>query len=154
MSSFKPRKVDSTSLFLTDHREEKKFWYLDPVVQPVVQVRSNGLFEDPDARVVVPQPLQAGPALFEANNVAGNVVAPAGVAGEVVEIRTVTLLSNAGGNYAMEDDGLAITGPVAVALGATEELLPVPIPLAGGSNVGIQNGLAADVWWARGVRLR
>lgn len=155
MSAFKPRKVAAASFFVTDQREEKKFWYLDPVVQPVVRVNDDGTFVDPAANVPV---IEALPFLLAASQtqqdaIAGDANHNLGVLNEVWEIRSVTLFSAAGGNYAVEDDGQIVGPTVAVALGATEELVPVPLPLAGASVITINGGLGADAWNIRNVRL-
>lgn len=155
MSAFKPRKVAAASFFVTDQREEKKFWYLDPVVQPVVRVNEDGTFVDPSASIPV---LEAAPFLLaisqtQQDGIAGNDVHNLGVVAEVWEIRSITLTSAAGGNYAVEDDAIIVGPTIAVGAGATEELVPVPLPLEGGSVIGINGGLLADAWAIRNVRL-
>lgn len=157
MSSFKPRKIDSAGLFVNDYRDDRKFFYLDPVVQPTVQILPSGLFKDPSPTVLQAlinvAPLDAAIAAIENNGAAGNVAIPVGAVGDVVELRSITLMSAAGGNYAVEDDGVQIAHLVAVAMAATEELLEVPVPVAGGSDITILGGLAPDDWNIRGVRL-
>ncbi|MCK4393439.1 hypothetical protein KAX17_11090 [Candidatus Bipolaricaulota bacterium] len=153
MSNIRPRKIDSAALFRDDWREDHKFSFIEQTIQPVVVVRNDGTFEDPDARVVVPAPLVAGPVLLEADGLGGADAIPAGAANEIVEIRSVTFLSAAGGNYALQDDGVQVTGLVAIGLGATGELIDVNIPVAGGSLIGVLGGLIGDTWNIRGVRL-
>lgn len=157
MSSFKPRKVASSALFLNDYREEEKFYHLDPVIQPVVQIQPSGLFKDPTPTIlqayITPTPFQAADALIEANAIAGNLPTVVGAVGEVIELRSITLVSAAGGNYAILDDGAQVSPIVAIALGATEELVNVGIPVEGTSAITIVAGLAADTYSLRGVRL-
>lgn len=152
MSSFKPRKVDAPGFFVNDHREEEKFWYLDPVVQPVVHVRSDGTFEDPDARVVVPSRFVVGREF--ADGIVGNAGYVVGVAGQTWEIRALSYTSVAGGNFGMEDDAVLIGTIIAIGAGATGQLIDVgPIPVAGGSAITINSGAIADQWNMRAVRL-
>lgn len=157
MSSFKPRKVGSDVLFLNDHREEGRFWHVDPVVQPTVQILPSGLFKDPSPAVLQAlinvAPLDAVIAAIENNGAAGNAAVPVGAVGEVIELRSISLTSGAGGNYAVEDDGVQVTDLEAIGVGVIGELLEVNIPVAGGSNITITNGLAPDIWNIRGVRL-
>lgn len=152
MSAFKPRKVAAASFFVTDQREEKKFWYLDPVVQPVVHVNADGTFEDPAARVTVPTRFAI--AMGEADAIPGNGNWTPGVPGEVWDIRSITMASDAGANYSVEDDGVIISEVVAIGALATAELITVvSLIVAGGSIVTINNGLLADAWNVRAVRL-
>jgi hypothetical protein len=157
MSSFKPRKVASSALFSNDYREEEKFYHLDPVIQPVVQIQPSGLFKDPTPTIlqayITPTPFQAADALIEANAIAGNAPAVAGLVTEVIEIRSVSILSGLGGNYAIEDDGVQVSPIVAVGAAATGELVNVAIPVAGASAITILAGVAGDTWNLRGVRV-
>lgn len=100
--------------------------------------------------------LQATPstlAIVSIDAVLGNGTVPVGAAAEVWEIRAITATSAAGGNYAVEDDGVRIGPVVVIGAGGTAELVAVPLPVEGGSNVGIEGGLVGDAFNIRAIRL-
>lgn len=73
---------------------------------------------------------------------------------EIWEIRSLSITSNAGDTYSVEDDGTIVSQGVAVGVGATGELVNVaPIPITGTSVITINSWAAADTWNIRAIRI-
>jgi len=84
----------------------------------------------------------------------GNATVVLGAVGEIWEIRSVSLTSNAGADYDILDDTVVVSPAVSIGAGNTGELVTVaPIPVAGASAITITNGLAADSWNIRAIRI-
>lgn len=89
----------------------------------------------------------------QANGIAGVDAVPLGLAGEVWEIRSVSITSNAGATYSIEDDGVIVAPGVVVGAAATGELVNVAIPVEGASAITVDAGAALDTWNLRAVRV-
>lgn len=91
----------------------------------------------------------------ENDGIVGNATEPIGsLAAEVWEIRSISLTSDAGATYSIEDDGVKVAPSKAIGAAATGELVAVNVPVAGGSAIGIDAGALADRWNLRAVRLK
>lgn len=121
------------------------------------------LFGTIDSAGVVQRLLEEGGLLpivpildFQENNaIIGNDTQGIGsAAAEVWELRSISLLSDAGATYAIEDDGVKVAPSKAIGAAATGELVAVNVPVAGGSLIGIDAGALADRWNLRAVRLK
>lgn len=109
----------------------------------------NQLAQSGGALKAIPHTL----AIVDIDAVLGNGTVPVGAAAEVWEVRAITATSAAGGNYAVEDDGVRIGAVVAIGAAATAELVAVPLPVSGGSLIGIEGGLIGDAFNIRAIRL-
>lgn len=89
--------------------------------------------------------------LLQGDAITGNAPITIGASPDVWELRSVTLESAAGGNYAVLDDGVRIGEVTAVGAGAIGELITVPLPVAGGTSLTIENGLIGDAYNIRAV---
>lgn len=93
--------------------------------------------------------------LDDTDGIAGNATHTLGIGVEEIwEIRSISLTSNAGATYDIQDDGVVVSAGVAIAASDTAELITVAaIPVAGASLIGITSGVVADTWNIRAIRI-
>ncbi len=145
MSSFKPFKWPFSGLFSSDYRDEGKFIHVDPVLQPVITLGSNGRLIRPG---MIEDEIQN-----EAGNVAIAAFPDAFVDGQVWIIDHVGFFNGGaaaklvGMQIAYNVGNLFLGSDAAVGIGAPQEFLQQPLHIDG--QVGVQvivGGAPADVY--------
>lgn len=144
MSAFKPRKLDSRSLFVTDYREESKFWFLDPVVQPIVAVAPNGQFRPPSSPIDYHTFAWAGDAAHQIEDED---------LGHIWIAYVFTILSAAGATITGMIDGQPCGTSAVVAAGEAGSLIQGPASFNGAEAFAALLGVGADVLAMKAIRV-